>query len=158
MNRLHFSLAAATVAALLACGTPTKADRAVDQSGTVPAATAPTKAVPKPAPVKPTKPISAEQLNATESARDYLASQGFSRRGLIEQLTSDYGDGYEAKAATAAVDSLHVDWNAQAARSAKSYLASQSFSRRGLIEQLESNSGEGFTHDQAVYGVKAAGL
>ena len=62
------------------------------------------------------------------------------------------------KVATRAVDSLHVNWNEQAANAAKEYLSTQSFSRRGLIEQLESDAGEGFTHSQAVYGVDNAGL
>lgn len=110
-------------------------------------------------PTKPSgPPVSAEQQNATRDAKSYLAMQGFSRKGLIEQLSSDAGDGYPVKAATAAVDSLHVDWNEQAARTAKSYLKTQAFSRKGLIEQLESDSGDGYTHTQAVYGVTKAGL
>jgi hypothetical protein len=96
--------------------------------------------------------------NATESARGYLAGQPFSRYGLIQQLSSPAGDGYEMKIAVAAVDSLHVDWNAQATRSALEYLKFDHFSRNGLIAQLESKYGAGFTHAQAVYGVDHAGL
>jgi hypothetical protein len=62
------------------------------------------------------------------------------------------------KVATRAVDSLHVNWNEQAAKAAKEYLSTQSFSRRGLIQQLETDAGEGFSHSQAVYGVDKAGL
>jgi len=62
------------------------------------------------------------------------------------------------KAATSAVDSLHIDFNEQAYKSAKTYLDMSGFSRKGLIEQLESDAGEGFTHAQAVYGVSKAGL
>jgi hypothetical protein len=101
------------------------------------------------------KPVSAEQSNANRAAADYLNGQAFSRKGLIEQLSSDAGEGYPVKVATAAVDSLHVDWNAQAALSAQDYLKGQAFSRKGLIEQLEY---EGFSHAQAVYGVTKAGL
>lgn len=103
-------------------------------------------------------PVSLEQKNAARAAQSYLDMQGFSRKGLISQLSSDAGDGFPVKVATAAVDSLHVDWNAQAAKAAKGYLDMQGFSRAGLISQLESSSGDGFTHDQAVYGAHAAGL
>lgn len=103
-------------------------------------------------------PVSAEQRNATQAAQDYLASgQHFSRKGLIRQLSSAAGEGYAVKAATAAVDSLHIDFNEQAALSAKDYLDTGSFSRSGLIKQLTSGA-EGFTKAQATYGVKKAGL
>jgi host cell surface-exposed lipoprotein len=109
------------------------------------------------------KPADLERLNAGTAALEYVNSgQGFSRKGLIKQLTSEYGEGYSPKAATEAVDILQksgvIDWNAEAVKSAKSYLDTQSFSRKGLIRQLESSYGEGFTHAQAVYGVKQAGL
>lgn len=118
-------------------------------------------------PTNPTSPapsttppiiIGAEQRNATQTAQEYLASgQSFSRKGFIRQLSSKAGEGYSVKAATAAVDSLHLNYNEQAALTAKNYLTTQAFSRSGLIAQLESGA-EGFTHAQAVYGVKAAGL
>lgn len=66
------------------------------------------------------------------------------------------GDGVGGAVATKAVESLDVDWNAQAVKAAKSYLAMGSFSKSGLIEQLESSAGEGFTHAQAVYGADHA--
>jgi len=92
------------------------------------------------------------QQNAVQSAREYLATSAFSRSGLIKQL--EY-EGFSAGDATAAVDSLAVDWNDQAAKSAKEYLATSSFSRSGLISQLEY---EGFTPAQAQYGVSQTGL
>jgi hypothetical protein len=103
-------------------------------------------------------PRSAEEQNAIRSAQGYLEFKAFSRQGLIQQLSSDAGDGYSVKAATAAVDSLHINFNEQAYKAAKSYLEMMGFSRRGLIEQLDSDAGEGFTHSQAVYGVDKAGL
>jgi hypothetical protein len=157
MNRFRIAFGAAVVAGLIACGTPTRVDRAIDQptvgqSTTAPART-PTPGVdPTTAPAKITKTVSVEQENATQAAIEYLDSQGFSRKGLIKQLVFE---GYPEKVATAAVGTLKVDWNAQAAIVAKDYLNGEAFSRKGLIGQLEF---EGFTHDQAVYGVKAAGL
>jgi hypothetical protein len=98
------------------------------------------------------------QENAIESAESYLDYTSFSRSGLIDQLSSEYGEGFPMADAIFAVDHISVDWNEQAARSAKDYLAYSSFSRQGLIEQLESEYGEGFTHSQAVYGVDQTGL
>lgn len=101
--------------------------------------------------------LTAPQNNAVRSAKQYLSLQGFSRNGLIQQLSSDAGNGYEVADATAAVDSLNVDWNQQAARSAKQYLDLQGFSCKGLVQQLSSSTGSGYTVDQARYGAKQAG-
>jgi hypothetical protein len=96
--------------------------------------------------------------NAIASAEDYLDNQAFSRTGLIQQLSSKYGEGFSKADATFAVNHIDVDWNEQAAAAAKDYLSLDSFSRQGLIQQLESRYGEGFTHAQAVYGVNQTGL
>ncbi|MEU7947394.1 Ltp family lipoprotein, partial [Micromonospora taraxaci] len=95
---------------------------------------------------------------AAKSAQRYLRNGAFSRKGLIEQLSSDAGEGYSLEASTYAVDSLNIDYNEQAAKSAQRYLRNGAFSRKGLIEQLSSDAGEGFTHSQALYGVKEAGF
>jgi hypothetical protein len=99
-----------------------------------------------------TKPVSVEQANANQAAADYLEGQSFSRKELIGQLKFE---GYPEKVATAAVDSLHADWNQQAEKAAKSYLDGQTFSRKSLIDQLVF---DGFTKQQATYGVNHAGL
>jgi hypothetical protein len=95
--------------------------------------------------------------NAARSAQQYLSFSGFSRVGLIQQLSSDAGDGYDVADATAAVDSLNVDWNAQAVRSAKQYLSISGFSCKGLVQQLSSSAGDGYTASQAAFGAKQAG-
>jgi len=97
------------------------------------------------------------QRNAVRSAELYLSMQGFSREGLIEQLSSPFGDDYDRADAVAAVDSLSIDWNAQAARSAELYLSMMGFSCRGLIEQLSSSFGDSYTEEQARYGAEQAG-
>ena len=101
--------------------------------------------------------LTGPQKNAVRSAESYLSFQGFSRAGLIEQLSSAYGDGYSTADATAAVNSLSVDWDAQAARSAKQYLELMGFSCTGLIEQLSSDAGDKYTVGQATYGAQTAG-
>jgi hypothetical protein len=103
--------------------------------------------------------MTASQRNAVAAAQQYLSmGQGFSRAGLIQQLSSPDGDQYSVADATFAVDSLNVDWNAQAVLSAKNYLKTQPFSCSALVEQLSSPDGDQFTLAQAQYGAKAAGI
>ncbi|EOD9945380.1 Ltp family lipoprotein [Acinetobacter baumannii] len=98
-----------------------------------------------------------QQMNAIRSAKSYLDFSGFSRKGLIKQLSSEHGEGYSVEDATIAVDSLDVDWNEQAARSAQQYLDFQGFSCKGLIKQLSSPHGEKYTEAQATYGAQKVG-
>lgn len=101
--------------------------------------------------------LTAPQNNAVRSAEQYLSMTGFSRDGLIQQLSSDAGEGYSVSDATAAVDSLSVDWNENAAKSARQYLNMSGFSCKGLIEQLSSSAGEKYTVGQATFGARQAG-
>ncbi|GED41472.1 hypothetical protein HHA02_08010 [Cobetia marina] len=98
--------------------------------------------------------LTGPQANAVRSAKQYLSIGGFSRSGLINQLSSDYGDGYSVADATAAVDSLDIDWYKQAVRSANQYLKLQGFSCKGLIQQLSSGAGDRYTDSQAAYGAR----
>ena len=101
--------------------------------------------------------LTSSQKNAVRSAEQYLSISGFSRKGLIQQLSSDAGDGYSVSDASAAVDSLTVDWNENAARSARQYLSLSGFSCKGLIQQLSSSAGDKYTLEQATYGARQAG-
>jgi len=101
--------------------------------------------------------LTGPQKNAVRSAKQYLSMQGFSRDGLIQQLSSNFGDGYKVADATVAVDSLNIDWNKEAVRSAKQYLNIQGFSCKGLIQQLSSSAGDRYTLSQATYGAGQAG-
>jgi hypothetical protein len=89
-------------------------------------------------------------INARRSAESYLALAGFSRAGLIKQLEFEQ---YSTEAATAAVDSLNVDWFAEAVQSAESYLEISGFSHGGLVDQLEF---EGYTPEEAEHGATIA--
>jgi hypothetical protein len=97
---------------------------------------------------------------AIDSAKSYLTSgQGFSYNGLLQQLTSQAGEGFSMSEATFALNHITVNWDQQAAISAKGYMSSgEGFSCSGLLQQLTSSSGEGFTQQQAEYGVKSVGL
>ena len=101
--------------------------------------------------------LTGPQKNAVRSAKQYLSISGFSRDGLINQLSSTAGDGYDVADATAAVDSLNVDWNENAAKSATQYLNISGFSCSGLIDQLSSSAGDKYTVSQATYGARQAG-
>ena len=95
--------------------------------------------------------------NAIQSAKQYLSVKGFSRDGLIQQLSSMAGNGYDISDATVAVDSLKIDWNKQSVIAAKSYLSIMAFSCKGLTQQLSSRAGDRFTAEQATYGAQKSG-
>jgi Host cell surface-exposed lipoprotein len=105
---------------------------------------------------KPSMTKSQEQ--ALGAAQDYLEFSGFSKAGLIDQLSSEYGDGFPRKDATWAVNHLEVDWRKQAVRSAKDYLDLSHFSRQGLIDQLSSKHGDKYTVAEATYAANQVGL
>jgi hypothetical protein len=108
------------------------------------------------APAAPAPTVAQEQ--ALESAKSYLDMGGFSRAGLIDQLSSSAGEGFAKADAIWAVKHAHADWNEQAVLSAKSYLDMGGFSRASLIDQLSSSAGEGFTVAQATYAANQVGL
>jgi Host cell surface-exposed lipoprotein len=86
-------------------------------------------------------------------------AQGFSRAGLIKQLTSPYGNKFTQADATWAADHAGANWDDQAVTAAKGYMADgQGFSREGLIQQLTSPYGNQFTHAQAEYAASKVGL
>jgi hypothetical protein len=107
---------------------------------------------------KPTPSFTVSQEQAIGSAKDYLNYSGFSRTGLIQQLSSKYGDGFKKADAIFAVNHITVNWNEQAVRSAKDYLSMSHFSRAGLIQQLSSKYGDGYTVAQATYAANHVGL
>ena len=103
-----------------------------------------------PAPRKPS--LTGSQRNAVRSAKNYLSFSGFSKNGLIQQLSSQAGEGYSISDATTAVNTLNIDWNKQAVKSAKNYLSFSGFSCQGLITQLSSQAGDKYTVAEATYG------
>lgn len=94
--------------------------------------------------------VSMGQRMALESAKNYLRTMGFSKKGLISQLEFE---GYTTSEATYAVNNCGANWKEQAVRVAKNYLNTMPFSRQELIDQLEF---EGFTSEEAAYGVEIA--
>jgi hypothetical protein len=91
------------------------------------------------------------QKNALESAQNYVEMSGFSKAGLIQQLSSSAGDGYSKADATFAANHVGADWNKEAVESAKNYLEITPMSKDGLIQQLSSSAGDKYTEAQARY-------
>lgn len=110
---------------------------------------------------EPSASLTLAQENAIESAQSYLDYSGFSRANLLDQLTSEYGEGFDKSDAEFAIKYLEqnslVDWNQEAVDSAESYLEFSSYSRQGLLDQLTSKYGEQFTTEQANFALKAVG-
>jgi hypothetical protein len=113
-------------------------------------------AKPKPIPPKPTMTVAQEE--ALEAAESYLDSGHFSKKGLFDQLTSEYGEGFAKKDVTFALNHVKADYNAEAREAAESYLDSGHFSHNSLMDQLTSEYGEQFTEAQAAQAVKSVGL
>lgn len=108
--------------------------------------------------VEPPKPkFTLEQENAIKEAQRYIDIMSFSKAGLIDQLSSEYGSAYPLEVAQFAVEHITVDWNAEAAEQAQQYLDTMSFSRDALYDQLTSEYGGQFTPEEANYGLSAVG-
>ena len=71
------------------------------------------------------------QENALESARSYVDLSGFSKQGLIQQLSSSAGEGFPKADAVFAANHVDVNWNDEAVESAQGYLDITSFSKQG---------------------------
>ena len=98
--------------------------------------------------------LTGPEKNAVRSAQRHVDYKGWSRAGLIDQLSSKYGSGYPRAVAITAVDSLNIDWYEQAARAAQRHVDYKGWSCRNLIKQLSSEYGSQFTLDQATYGAR----
>ena len=94
-----------------------------------------------------------EYEQALKSAQNYVDTLHFSRQGLKQQLTSEYGSGFSEEAAEYALEHVDVDYKEEAVEAAESYLDAMSFSREGLKQQLTSEYGSGFTEEEAEYAL-----
>ena len=102
-------------------------------------------------PEEETVPFEYEQ--ALKSAQNYVDALHFSRQGLKQQLTSEYGSGFSEEAAEYALEHVDVDYKEEAVEAAQSYLDAMSFSRQELKQQLTSEYGSGFTEEEAEYAL-----
>ena len=96
---------------------------------------------------------SIEYLNALAKAESYSKIMYMSKKGIYDQLTSDYGEKFSAAAAQYAIDNMKADWNANALSKAKTYQTTMSMSKSAIYDQLISDYGEKFTAEEAQYAV-----
>ena len=94
-----------------------------------------------------------EYQNALAKAKSYIKTGYFSKTGLYNQLTSEYGEKFPAEAAQYAMDNLDVDYNKEALEAAESYQKNMQMSNDAIYDQLTSEAGEGFTAEEAQYAI-----
>ncbi len=99
------------------------------------------------------KDVPTEYKNALRSAKLYSEMLHLSKRGLYEQLTSEYGDKFSAEAAQYAVDNLDIDFKQNALKSAQTYSSMLGLSKQGIYDQLVSEFGDKFTAEEAQYAI-----
>ena len=94
-----------------------------------------------------------EYRMALRAAESYLNTMPFSKKGLYDQLTSEYGNKFPAEAARYAVENVKTDWNKNALEAAKHYLKVMPMSNAELHDQLTSQAGDQYTKEQADYAI-----
>lgn len=99
------------------------------------------------------KEPSTEYKNALKKAESYSKTMHMSKKGIYDQLTSEYGEKFPADAAQYAIDNMEADWNANALEKAKTYRDTMSMSKSAIYDQLISQYGEKFTKDEAQYAI-----
>lgn len=98
--------------------------------------------------------IPTEYKSALKKAKSYSDIMHMSKKGVYDQLTSEYGEKFSAEAAQYAVDNLEADWKANALAKAKSYQETMSMSPEAIRDQLTSEYGEKFTAEEANYAIE----
>lgn len=93
------------------------------------------------------------ELNALKKAQSYSDNMHMSKKGLYEQLTSSYGEGFTASEAQYAIEHVQADWNYNALQKAKSYQTNLNMSKSNIYQQLISSYGESFTTSEAQYAI-----
>jgi hypothetical protein len=77
-----------------------------------------------------------------------------SKRGVYDQLVSDYGEKFSPEAAQYAIDNVKANWNANALAKAKNYQNTMNMSPAAIHDQLTSEYGEKFTQAEADYAIQ----
>ncbi len=94
-----------------------------------------------------------EYENALASAETYSRMMHMSKRGIYEQLVSEYGDKFPADAAQYAIDNLDADYKENALKTARTYQDDLHMSSSAIYDQLTSDYGEKFTPEEAQYAI-----
>lgn len=96
---------------------------------------------------------SIEQENALKKAESYSKTMHMSKQRIYDQLTSEYGEQFDADAAQYAIDNMEADFKVNALEKAKSYQSSMNMSKQRIYDQLTSMYGEKFTAEEAQYAI-----
>lgn len=83
----------------------------------------------------------------------YAENMNMSKTGVYDQLTSEYGENFDKKAAKYAIDNIVFDWKENALKKAQLYAEEMSMSDSAIYDQLISEYGEKFTKEEAKYAI-----
>ena len=100
------------------------------------------------------KKPSIEYINALIKAQTYSDTMHMSKKGIYDQLTSEYGEGFEKDAAQYAINNVKANWKKNALEKAKTYRDTLHMSKNAIYDQLVSEYGEQFTKKEAKYAIK----
>lgn len=98
--------------------------------------------------------IPAEYKSALNKAMMYASTMQMSKKGVYDQLVSQYGEKFSVEAAQYAIDNMEADWNANALAKAKTYQDTMNMSPASIHDQLISVNGEKFTKAEADYAIQ----
>jgi hypothetical protein len=140
------------VIAVLIASSGASSDDSKQSSGTPEAKTAETTKTEEPA-VKEDA-IAPEFKSALAQADSYANKMNMSKKGVYEQLVSEYGGQFEPEAAQYAIDNVKSDWNANALASAKTYQEKMNMSPAAIRDQLISPYGGKFTEPEADFAIQ----
>lgn len=101
---------------------------------------------------KPEDNVPREYKAALSKAESYSKIMSMSKAGIYDQLTSEYGEKFEADAAQYAIDNMEADWFENALKKAKAY-QEMNMSKSAIYDQLISEYGEKFTPEEAQYAI-----
>lgn len=97
--------------------------------------------------------VPAEYKSALAQATTYANNLHLSKKGVYDQLVSEYGGKFTAPAAQYAIDNVKADWNANALAQAKTYQNDLHLSPAAVRDQLVSEHGGKFTAAEADYAI-----
>lgn len=98
--------------------------------------------------------VPAEYKSALSQANTYANVMHLSKKGVYDQLVSEYGGKFKPEAAQYAIDNVKADWNANALAQAKTYQNDLHLSPAAVRDQLISEYGGKFTAAEADYAIE----
>ena len=94
-----------------------------------------------------------EYHNALHKAENYSKMMHMSKQRIYDQLTSEYGEKFDAEAAQYAIDNINEYYNKNALKCGENYKKTMHMSKARIYDQLTSENGEKFTAEQAQYAI-----